>query len=152
MFHRHPGSIGASAYPSRVIKGKKMPGRLGDARVTVRNLIVVQANKEHNLLVVKGSIPGANGGYILIKKALFDPTATPPKPAPSQEKKPEEEKPDAKKSEGEPLEDKGIEESAGEAEATKETVAEDKKTEDNKTEDKKTEDEKTEEVKSEEKK
>ena len=86
MFHRRPGSIGASAYPSRVVKGKKLPGRLGDDKVTVRNLIVVRADKENNLLVVKGSIPGANGGYLLIKKADFEPTAVPAKPTLSDEK------------------------------------------------------------------
>jgi large subunit ribosomal protein L3 len=86
MFHRHAGSIGASAYPSRVAKGKKMPGHLGDKRVTVKNLLVVQADKENNLLVVNGSIPGANGGYLLIKKANFQPSAIPEKPQASEEK------------------------------------------------------------------
>lgn len=87
MFHRRPGSIGASAYPSRVVKGKKLPGHLGDNKVTVRNLTVMQADKENNLLVVKGSIPGANGGYLLIKKASFEPMEAPPKPAPAEEQK-----------------------------------------------------------------
>jgi large subunit ribosomal protein L3 len=73
MFHRAPGAIGASAYPSRVIKGKKLPGHLGSERVTVRNLVVIQADKENNLLIVKGAVPGANGGYLLIKKASFQP-------------------------------------------------------------------------------
>jgi large subunit ribosomal protein L3 len=72
MFHRAPGSIGASAYPSRVAKGKKMPGRLGGRRATVCNLLVVETNKEQNLLVVKGAVPGAKGGYLLIKKAVFE--------------------------------------------------------------------------------
>lgn len=85
MFHRRPGSIGASAYPSRVVKGKKLPGHLGDNKVTVRNLTVVRADKENNLLVVRGSIPGANGGYLLIKKANFEPTAIPVKPTTSDE-------------------------------------------------------------------
>ncbi|MFQ6108459.1 MAG: 50S ribosomal protein L3 [Candidatus Aminicenantales bacterium] len=71
MFHRAPGSIGASAFPSRVVKGKKLPGHMGQRRVTVKNLTVIQADKEHNLLVVKGAVPGANGGYLLIKKARF---------------------------------------------------------------------------------
>jgi large subunit ribosomal protein L3 len=92
MFHRRPGSIGASAYPSRVVKGKKLPGHLGDDKVTVRNLIVVRADKENNLLVVKGAIPGANGGYLLIKKADFEPTAVPAKPTPSDEKNTEDKK------------------------------------------------------------
>jgi len=72
MFHRTPGSIGASAFPSRVVKGKKMPGHMGHNRVTIRNIIIVQADKENNLLVVKGAVPGANGGYLLVKKADFN--------------------------------------------------------------------------------
>ena len=71
MFHRKPGSTGASAYPSRVVKGKKMPGQMGGERVTVKNLTVLEADKEKNLLVVNGAIPGAKGGYLLIKKAGF---------------------------------------------------------------------------------
>lgn len=71
MFHRAPGSIGASAYPSRVMKGKKMPGHLGSERITVQNMIVVETDKEQNLLVVKGSVPGSKGSYLLIKKAGF---------------------------------------------------------------------------------
>ncbi|MFW6123833.1 MAG: 50S ribosomal protein L3 [Acidobacteriota bacterium] len=71
MFHRHAGSIGCSADPSRVMKGKKMPGHSGNSRVTIRNLTVLQAKKEENLLLVKGSIPGANGGYVTIKKVGF---------------------------------------------------------------------------------
>jgi len=73
MFHRAAGSIGASAYPSRVMKGKKMPGHLGSDRKTVQNLLVVEADKEQNLLIVKGSVPGSKGGYLLIKKAGFHP-------------------------------------------------------------------------------
>jgi len=73
MFHRRPGSIGASAFPSRVVKGKKLPGQMGNRRVTVKNLKVIQADKENNLLVVKGAVPGASGGYLLIKKANFHP-------------------------------------------------------------------------------
>lgn len=71
MFHRAPGSVGASAFPSRVVKGKKLPGHMGQERVAVRNLTVIQADKENNLLVVKGAVPGARGGYLLIKKADF---------------------------------------------------------------------------------
>jgi len=71
MFHRHAGSTGCSADPSRVMKGKKMPGHSGNGRVTMKNLTVLQANKEDNLLVIKGSIPGANGGYVYIKKVGF---------------------------------------------------------------------------------
>ena len=71
MFHRKPGSIGASAYPSRVVKGKKLPGHLGQNRTTTKNLTVIQSDKENNLLVVKGAVPGGKGGYLLIKKANF---------------------------------------------------------------------------------
>jgi large subunit ribosomal protein L3 len=69
MNHRAPGSIGASAYPSRVIKGKKMPGRMGNARVTIKNLEVVDVRPEENLLVVRGAIPGPAQGLVLIQKA-----------------------------------------------------------------------------------
>lgn len=76
MFHRAPGSIGASAFPSRVVKGKKLPGHMGRERVTMKNLVVVEADKDNSLLVVKGAVPGAQGGYLLIKKADFlTPTA-----------------------------------------------------------------------------
>ena len=73
MFHRAPGSIGASSFPSRVIKGMRMPGHMGHTKVTVKNLTVIGADKENNLLLVKGAIPGPNGGYLLIKKAGFKP-------------------------------------------------------------------------------
>jgi len=69
MFHRKPGSIGASAYPSRVMKGKKLPGQLGNKRVGVKNLTVIETDKGKNLLVVQGAVPGAAGGYLLIKKS-----------------------------------------------------------------------------------
>ena len=71
MFHRAPGSIGASSYPSRVIKGMKGPGRMGGDRVTVRSLQVLQVDSENNLLIVKGAIPGAPGTYIIVRKARF---------------------------------------------------------------------------------
>ena len=70
MFHRAPGSIGCSAYPARVFKGRKMPGQLGAKRVTVKNLKVVKVDEEKNLLVVKGAVPGAKGGYLLISKSV----------------------------------------------------------------------------------
>jgi large subunit ribosomal protein L3 len=73
MFHRAPGSIGASSYPSRVIKGMRMGGHMGDERITVRDLKVVATDKDKNLLVVKGAVPGAKGGYVLIKKGSFVP-------------------------------------------------------------------------------
>ena len=67
------GSIGSSAFPSRVFKGMRMSGHLGDARVTVRNLRILGVDKDDNLLVVEGSVPGANGGYIVINKAKRPP-------------------------------------------------------------------------------
>ena len=69
MFHRAPGGIGASAYPSRVIKGTKMPGQMGNARITVKNLRVVAVDTENNLLMIRGAVPGPDGSYVLIKKA-----------------------------------------------------------------------------------
>jgi large subunit ribosomal protein L3 len=67
------GSIGSSAFPSRVFKGMRMSGHLGDARTTVRNLRVLGVDKDDNLLVVEGSVPGANGGYVVITKAKKPP-------------------------------------------------------------------------------
>ena len=64
-----PGSIGASAYPSRVIKGKRLPGRMGGGRVTMRNLEVVAVDPEQNLLVVRGSVPGARQSLVVIRPA-----------------------------------------------------------------------------------
>ncbi len=69
MFHRAPGSIGASSYPSRVFPGMKMAGRMGHQRVTVRNLEVVQVDAEDNLLLVKGAVPGPNGGYVIVRRS-----------------------------------------------------------------------------------
>ena len=66
--HAKPGSIGASADPARVVKGKKMPGQYGNARRTVRNLKVVDVRPEQNLVLVKGAVPGANGGVIYLLK------------------------------------------------------------------------------------
>jgi large subunit ribosomal protein L3 len=70
MFHRAPGSIGASSFPSRVVKGMRAAGRMGGDRVTVRNLKVVQIDGENNLLLVLGAIPGAPGTYIVVRKAV----------------------------------------------------------------------------------
>lgn len=69
MFHRAPGSIGASAYPSRVLKGMRAAGHMGVDRVTVRNLRVVQVLPEDNTLLVKGAVPGPDGGYVIVRKA-----------------------------------------------------------------------------------
>ncbi len=68
-FHRAPGSIGQCAYPSRVFKGVRMAGHMGDERVTVRNLKVVRVDSEHNVLLVKGAVPGANNGLVMIREA-----------------------------------------------------------------------------------
>jgi large subunit ribosomal protein L3 len=67
--HRHLGGTGNSATPSRLFKGVKMPGRYGGARCTVRNQKVVRIDAENNLLLVRGSIPGPNGGYVIVKKS-----------------------------------------------------------------------------------
>ena len=67
---RHGGSMGACSSPSRVWKGKKMAGHLGAERVTVQNLAVVKIDAEDNLIAIKGAIPGANGGYVVIKDSV----------------------------------------------------------------------------------
>jgi large subunit ribosomal protein L3 len=69
MFHRAPGSIGASSFPSRVVPGMRMGGHMGDARVTVRNLEVIEVVAEDNVLVVKGAVPGPNGAYVLVRRS-----------------------------------------------------------------------------------
>ncbi len=69
MFHRAPGSIGASSFPSRVVPGMRMGGHLGNARVTVRNLEVIDVDTEDNVLIVKGAVPGPNGGYVLVRRS-----------------------------------------------------------------------------------
>jgi large subunit ribosomal protein L3 len=69
MFHRAPGSIGASAYPSRVLPGMRAAGHMGCEKVTAQNLKIVRIQEQENLLLVKGAIPGANGKYVVIKKA-----------------------------------------------------------------------------------
>jgi large subunit ribosomal protein L3 len=83
MFHRAPGSIGASSYPSRVVKGMRAAGHMGSERVTVRNLRVVKVDAENHLLLVRGAIPGATGGYVVIRKAV----APKPEPKPQVEVK-----------------------------------------------------------------
>jgi large subunit ribosomal protein L3 len=69
-FHRAPGSIGCSATPSRVFKNKKMPGQLGNATVTVQKLQVVRVDVADNLLMIKGAVPGASNGLVLIKNSV----------------------------------------------------------------------------------
>jgi large subunit ribosomal protein L3 len=70
MFHRAPGGIGASSFPSRVVKGKRFPGHLGADRVTTRNLTVVRVDAAQNLLLLGGAVPGAAGGYVVVRKAV----------------------------------------------------------------------------------
>ena len=70
MFHRAPGSIGASSYPSRVVKGMRMGGHMGSARVTVRNLKVIRVDTDNNLLLVEGSVPGGPNAVVIIRKAI----------------------------------------------------------------------------------
>ena len=70
MFHRAPGSIGASSYPSRVVKGMRMGGHMGDKRITVRNLKVIRVDTENNLLLIEGSVPGGPNAVVVIRKAI----------------------------------------------------------------------------------
>jgi len=69
MFHRQPGSIGSSSFPSRVFKNKRLPGHMGAERATTRKVRVVRADADRNLLLIKGSLPGARGSVILVRKA-----------------------------------------------------------------------------------
>lgn len=68
--HRHPGSMGACSTPSRVMKGKKLPGHMGAEKVTVQNLDVVRVDTERNLILVRGAVPGAKGGIVTIKNTV----------------------------------------------------------------------------------
>ena len=67
---RHGGSIGSSAYPAKVFKGMKMAGHTGNARVTIQNLVVVDIREDRNLLMVKGAVPGPNGGIVMVRRAV----------------------------------------------------------------------------------
>jgi large subunit ribosomal protein L3 len=82
MFHRAPGSIGASSFPSRVVKGMRAAGRMGADRVTTRNLKVVSVNTDEHLLVLRGAVPGAPGGVVVVRRAV----ARKPDPKPQIEK------------------------------------------------------------------
>jgi large subunit ribosomal protein L3 len=82
MFHRAPGSIGASSFPSRVVKGMRAAGRMGGARITTRNLKVVSVNADEHLLVLRGAVPGAPGGVVIVRRAV----ARKPDPKPQIEK------------------------------------------------------------------
>lgn len=70
MFGRVAGSIGASSFPSRVVKGMKMPGQMGNQRVTIQNLKVVRVDPENHLLIVRGGVPGTEAGYLIVRNAL----------------------------------------------------------------------------------
>lgn len=70
MYHRRPGSMSASSFPSRVFKGKKLPGHMGAANATILNLVVVKTDKEKNLLLIKGCVPGHINSYLIIKKPV----------------------------------------------------------------------------------
>jgi len=70
MFHRAPGSIGASSFPSRVIKGMRAAGRMGGKRITIHNLKVLRVDPDNHLLIVEGGIPGAPTGYVIVRKAV----------------------------------------------------------------------------------
>ena len=80
MFHRAPGSVGASAFPSRTFAGMRAAGHLGAARITAKNLQVVRVDAENHLLLVRGAVPGADGGYLVIRRS----------PAPRKIQKPKE--------------------------------------------------------------
>ena len=69
-YHRHQGSMGANTDPSRVMKGKGMPGHMGSEQVTIQNLNVVKVDAENNLIAIKGAVPGPNGGLIVVKSAI----------------------------------------------------------------------------------
>jgi large subunit ribosomal protein L3 len=68
MSHKVPGSIGQSSYPSRVFKGTRLPGRMGNSRVTARNLEIVEVNVDDNVILVKGAVPGPSGGYVVVRR------------------------------------------------------------------------------------
>ena len=68
MSHREPGSIGQSAWPSRVLKGVKLPGQMGSKRVTARNLEIVEVDGDNNVILVRGAVPGPNGGYVVVRR------------------------------------------------------------------------------------
>jgi large subunit ribosomal protein L3 len=69
MFHRHPGSIGASSFPSRVWKGKTLPGHMGAERVTVQRLKVIESRPDEHLLFVRGAVPGGANGIVVVRKS-----------------------------------------------------------------------------------
>jgi large subunit ribosomal protein L3 len=86
MFHRAPGSIGASSYPSRVVRGMRMGGHMGADRVTVRNLKVLRVDAENNLLTVEGAVPGGPNSVVVIRKAVAAKVVKVPQVEPAKKK------------------------------------------------------------------
>ena len=86
MFHKAPGSIGASSYPSRVVRGMRMGGHMGDARVTTRNLKVLKVDADNNLLLVEGSVPGGPNSVVVIRKAVAAKIVKTPQVEPTKKK------------------------------------------------------------------
>ena len=70
MYHRRPGSMGATSTPGRVFKGKKLPGHMGSVTVTIQNLEIVKVDTDKNVLLVKGSVPGAKGAILKVKSTV----------------------------------------------------------------------------------
>jgi large subunit ribosomal protein L3 len=86
MFHRAPGSIGASSYPSRVVRGMRMGGHMGDDRVTIRNIKVLRVDPDNDLLLVQGSVPGGPNSVVVIRKAVAAKRITVPQVEPVKKK------------------------------------------------------------------
>jgi large subunit ribosomal protein L3 len=86
MFHRAPGGIGGSSFPSRVWKNQHFPGHMGNANVTAKNLKVVKVDSDENLLLVRGSVPGPSGTYIFIRRAKNAKKVSAPAAAPKRAK------------------------------------------------------------------
>lgn len=75
MHHRAPGSIGASSFPSRVFKGQRLPGHMGQERITAMGLEVVEVKREQNLIIVKGAVPGAKNGLVMLRDSVKSPVS-----------------------------------------------------------------------------
>ena len=86
MFHRAPGSIGASSFPSRVVKGMRMAGHMGADRVTVRNLKVLKVDADNNLLLLEGAVPGGPNAVVVIRKAVAAKVVKTPQVEPTKKK------------------------------------------------------------------
>ena len=86
MFHKAPGSIGASSYPSRVVRGMRMAGHMGDARVTIRNLKVLKVDADNNLLLVEVPVPGGPNSVVVIRKAVAAKVVKTPQVEPTKKK------------------------------------------------------------------